>query len=313
MASKLVQKVIDVLNKSRNVEIVDVNFDERSAYNLLLKTYLNDKSITIMLKVLENVDTLNKQEACDLLLLSNTTSAVPLITGYRSNKDILHKGVVYKRYGINVISIATLRDVLMKRKMPKYYSEKGGIYARIKGSKLRELREKYNLSLGDIALLLGTSRKTIYEYEREEIETTEIKAKKLEAIFGETIFETINIFDKKHLMDMMNKILMKEYEERHIFRKNDSLYNVYRMFKSQGYNVARLKRSSFNAVAYKKERGSSYNTKLSGYLIKILQGFQDVKAHIEKMKVLTDAFKTDIALIIQDKDREILNVVQCSK
>jgi len=66
---------------------------------------------------------------------------------------------------------------------------------RIRGEELRKKRLERGFSLGDVASMLGVSRKSVYEYEKGTIEPTVERAERLIRVFGLDILEPIDIFE----------------------------------------------------------------------------------------------------------------------
>jgi putative transcriptional regulator len=79
---------------------------------------------------------------------------------------------------------------------PLVYASPGGLYVTINGDALRELREKKNLSLGDLGTLLGVSRRTISKYEGGMGTTLDI-AMKIEEIFDTGLVQSIDLLQYK--------------------------------------------------------------------------------------------------------------------
>ena len=76
---------------------------------------------------------------------------------------------------------------------PFLFSSPGGIFVRVDGGRLRELREAHNLSLGALASVAGVSRRTIQLYEGgagAEVDVIE----RLERFLKEPIAEAIDLF-----------------------------------------------------------------------------------------------------------------------
>lgn len=119
----------------------------------------------VILKVLKNVDALAPEEAGRLRALGDLFRATSLIVGQTSGSNELEGGVVYTRYGIPILTEEALSEYLLRGVPAFLVSSPGGIFARIDGPRLRELREERRLSLGALASIAGVSRRTIQLYE----------------------------------------------------------------------------------------------------------------------------------------------------
>ncbi|HEV2429606.1 MAG TPA: helix-turn-helix domain-containing protein [Thermoplasmata archaeon] len=150
-------------------------------------------SLLLILKVLKNIDALDPTEAARLKELSELFGASVVLIGESSGAARLESGVVYNRYGIPILDEASLQEYLEKGVPPFLFSSPGGIFARIDGERLRELRELHRLSLGALASIAGVSRRTIQLYEEgtgAEISVVE----RLEEFMGEPIARPIEVF-----------------------------------------------------------------------------------------------------------------------
>jgi putative transcriptional regulator len=100
---------------------------------------------------------------------------------------------VYYRYGVPILTEASLEEYLLEGVPPFLFSSPGGIFVRVDGARLRALREASNLSLGALASVAGVSRRTIQLYEGgagAEVDVIE----RLERFLKEPIAEAIDLF-----------------------------------------------------------------------------------------------------------------------
>lgn len=150
-------------------------------------------STLVILKILKNIDALDSPEADRLRELSNLFGAEVLVIGQSSGATELESGVVYYRYGVPIITEASLGEYLLEGVPPFLFSSPGGIFVRVDGGRLRSLREAHNLSLGALASVAGVSRRTIQLYEGgagAEVDVIE----RLERFLKEPIAEAIKLF-----------------------------------------------------------------------------------------------------------------------
>ena len=161
----------------------------------------SDKDTILVIKVVSHIDSISDEIARDLDHISRYLRASPLIIGERARDAELERGAVYVRYGIYAINISTLYDALVESIPPLVYASPGGLYVNINGEVLRELRERKNLSLGDLGTMLGVSRRTISKYEGGMGTTLEI-ALKIEEIFDTGLVSAIDLINyEPHLKD----------------------------------------------------------------------------------------------------------------
>ena len=151
-------------------------------------------STLLLLKALKNVDALDAEEAARLQELGRLFPAVVLVIGQRSGLAELEEGVVYTRYGVPIVHETTLREYLEKALPPFLYASPGGVFARVDGPRLRELRLARGLSLGALASIAGVSRRAIQLYEEGQgAEATVVE--RIEAHFDEPVARPVLLFE----------------------------------------------------------------------------------------------------------------------
>lgn len=147
----------------------------------------------LIVKILKNIDALDPQEARRIAELGRLFPAKVLVIGQTSGANELETGVVYSRYGIPIVVEESLREFLQKGIPPFLFSGPGGIFARVDGPRLRELREERRISLGALASVAGVSRRTIQLYEDGAGADVEI-IEKLEQYLAEPIALPLDLF-----------------------------------------------------------------------------------------------------------------------
>ncbi|NPA47215.1 MAG: transcriptional regulator [Thermococci archaeon] len=198
--------------------------------------------LMLFIKVSPNIDVVTEEQAEDLKRLSSFFKASPLIVGVRTKTGELEEGVVYERFGIHALRPETLYEVLAEGELPAVFAERGGLYVRINGKLLKELREKSGYSVGELAKLVGISRKSVLNYERGETAVSLDVALRLEDVFNEPLAEPIDILTAK-----VRATLRSEPEtplEREVIERLRNL----------GMGVVKVKRAPFNALSREDEK-----------------------------------------------------------
>ncbi len=154
------------------------------------------KGELLVIKVVSHIDSVSEEIARDLDNIARYLKGSPLIIGERARDTELERGAVYVRYGIYAASLSTFYDAFVEGVPPLVYASPGGLYVTINGDALRELRERKNLSLGDLGTLLGVSRRTISKYEGGMGTTLDI-AMKIEEIFDTGLVQSIDLLQYK--------------------------------------------------------------------------------------------------------------------
>ncbi|MDD2472382.1 MULTISPECIES: transcriptional regulator [unclassified Methanoculleus] len=148
--------------------------------------------ILVIIKVASHIDSVSADIAWDLNQIARYLQATPLIVGERARGADLERGVVYIRYGLFALSPESLYDYFAEGLSPMVYASPGGLYVKIKGDLLREVRERSRMSLGDLASHLGVSRRAISKYESGMGTTLDV-AIRLEELFGAQLVEMIEL------------------------------------------------------------------------------------------------------------------------
>lgn len=119
----------------------------------------------MILKILQNIDSLTKGDADQLRALAEALSGRVVVIGRRSSSGELEDGIIYSRFGIPILSLPTLVEFLREGVPPFIFAAPGGLYVKIDSDLLRQLRKERNISLGTLAEIAGVSRKAIQMYE----------------------------------------------------------------------------------------------------------------------------------------------------
>src|SRR3989475_746422 len=147
----------------------------------------------LIVKILQNVDALNKETAHELLEVARILEASPLVVGERSGTGSLEDGVIYTRFGVSILSRRTLGEFLEEGIPPFLYSAPGGLYVRLDADALRRLREERQVSLGTLADIAGVTRRTIQMYLEGMSATMEV-AMRLEEFLNESLVMPVDPF-----------------------------------------------------------------------------------------------------------------------
>lgn len=184
-------------NVARVVSLLkQVGFQTSDAYNIRSACFdvvARNGSKILLIKVLTNIDSFHEEHAFQLKLLSDVLSASVVLVGERTRKGKVEDEALYERFGIPAISYNTLEQALLHGVFPVVYAKRGGFYVHLNGEKIRRERGKGSFSLGGMAELLGVSRRTIYEYERNEMDSTLDTAVKLEELLQTSVTVPFNI------------------------------------------------------------------------------------------------------------------------
>jgi len=197
----------------------------------------------ILIKVATDIDDIPRSEIQELASLSSLLDIAPLIVAEEKSGEPLLEGVVYEKGSIRVISPETLENVISGREPVYIKVEKSSFILSIDGPAMRKRRTELNMSLGDLASMLGVSRRTVYEYEKGTMEPSLEKAEILIKVLGEDIARPIDIFAPPASM-RETRTRFDTISERMIAEN----------LKSRGYRVTHARRTVIDIAAKKDER-----------------------------------------------------------
>jgi putative transcriptional regulator len=175
--------------------MISAGFDVSERFTLRPRSFdliARNNGTLLVIKVVSHIDSVSEEVAFDIELISRLLGGIPLIVGERAREAELERGAVYVRYGIYAVSPATLYDYFVEKVPPLVYASPGGLYVNINGETLRDLREKRNMSLGDLGQVLGVSRRTISKYEGGMGTTLDV-AIRIEEFFDTGVVESIDL------------------------------------------------------------------------------------------------------------------------
>jgi putative transcriptional regulator len=208
-----------------------------------------DNSLLII-KVLTNIDSMSEEVSNELRTLSVLIKGCPLIIGIKSGTGLLEEDVVYDRFGIQVITSDTLKSHLLEGIPLEVYASPGGFCVNLNRDKLKDIRQKQNISIGSFARELKVSRRTVQMYEEGMNASVEV-AFRIENILGSPITKPIDIFNgpKKIIPSKKLKPISKETENFRQFQNE-----IFAILKQLGYKVIPMERAPFEAVSQEKKK-----------------------------------------------------------
>jgi len=200
MKDELLEEVLGIIKKAQSKG--DLILYPREGRSVDIVTRVQNKAL--LLKVAENIDELSKQEVSDLKKARVAYDAYTVIIAQRDEKGDLEDEVVYYKYDNVAVTPKTLEDYIVKGQKSLVAYIRGNYVLKINPEKLRERASESGISRGELADLLGISKKAVYMYERGEMHIVLEKGVKLASILGEDIFEEFDIFRDTRLHGKVN-------------------------------------------------------------------------------------------------------------
>ncbi len=146
----------------------------------------------LLIKVLNDANAISEEYAEAMKHVGSYITGIPLIIAEKAG-DALREGIVYSRFGINTLNQRTFENCI-ENKFPFVKRDHAGLTANIIGSRLKQKMDEEGVSLGDLSRKLGVSKKMVQKYESGESRITIQKASKLYDIFGNAVFDKVNVF-----------------------------------------------------------------------------------------------------------------------
>mgnify|MGYP000020472320 CR=1 FL=1 len=200
-----------------------------------------DNSLLII-KVLTNINALSEEVAEELKTLASLLDGHPLLIGQHTTMGALEEDVVYDRFGIQAITVETLKHHLLEGVPLRVYAAPGGFYVSLDREKLVKLMRERQLSRGSFARSLHVSRKTIQMYEEGMNARIEV-AMRMEDLLGDIIIKPIDILHGESTHPRPRPFTPEEEKER------DLKTEVFTILQHIGYTIIPMGRGPFEALS----------------------------------------------------------------
>ncbi len=271
---------IEELMREEGFKVNEVTYP--STRKRALDLICEQKGTLVIMKICRDIDKMEKEEANVLKALSASLKSQMFIVGLESKKGSLEDDVVYERHGVPAVSPQTLRE-LVRGSNIYIYSGRGGYYVKIDGKKLRAFRESRGMSIGDLASLLGVSRKAVYEYERGVMAASIRTATKLVKLFGEEVLKPVRIDISSY-----NEIT---YPDPDIKIEEELIYIMIK----KGFLTAHIKYSPIDIAGSLKD-----SKQRVVFAIKHKKREKNLILKIEDLLRLIDVLKAEVYAIVKD-------------
>jgi putative transcriptional regulator len=201
--------------------------------------------VLLLMKVLSNVDAFSKESADEMKTLCEALSASPLLVGERSSSGEVEEGIVYSRFSVPIVSLATLKGLLLEKEPPFIYAAPGGLYVKLDSELLRRLRDERGISLGTLAEMAGVSRRTIQMYEGGMGAAVEV-ALRIEEYLDSDIVVPLD--------PLTHKVDKVEQRPLDIAKCDDEFTReVFRALSGMGFSIRPTQRAPFDALTSRSE------------------------------------------------------------
>lgn len=202
----------------RSIDIVAVGSDGR----------------TILVKIVHDAADLSVGELRELQACSRVLRGRGLIVAEKDEGAEIDPIVAHEKMGLYTVSVEGLEAALSESIY--VVRRQGNYYMYVNGGKLREKRLEKGYSLGDVASMISTSRRSVYMYEQGGSMVSLRVALKLMELFSEDIFKPI---------DILSPVGQEEQKQSRKKPKSKLASILY----TAGYDVAETRHVPPNALA----------------------------------------------------------------
>jgi len=196
----------------------------------------------ILIKLLPDIGNLTLIDSQELREISGYFSAASLIIGQEARERPLEDDTVYRRYNISAVNLKTFENVVLHNVRPLIQASPGGYYVEIDGEALRQRRQDLGFSVGEVADMVGISRRTIYGYERGLAKASVPAAYKLVWALGIPVARSMDIFQTS-TAQRQNRFLTTA---KRAFARNRLLNKIFR--KLALLHITTVKKAPFDFV-----------------------------------------------------------------
>jgi len=195
----------------------------------------------ILIKVESDIDNLSPSDSMELGVISECLSAASLLLSEKTRDKPLEDDTVYSRYNVLAVTLRTFENVVIRNTHPLVQAGPGGYYVEIDSEAIKRRRQELGLSVGEVAEMIGTSRRTLYGYERGMAKASVSAAYNMVWTLGIPVAKPINVFEKSRSQGWC--FLTKA---RHVIARYKLLQRI--LGKFARYNVKTVKRAPFDFV-----------------------------------------------------------------
>jgi putative transcriptional regulator len=150
----------------------------------------------VLIRVQSDVGSVSPTDSLELKAISKSISAASLLISDEAREKPLEDDTVYLRHSLFAVTPRTLENIVLHKALPLIQASPGGCYVEIDEEAVKRRRQELGLSTGDMAKMVGISRRTLYGYERGMTRASVTVAYKLIYTLGIPVAKPINIFEK---------------------------------------------------------------------------------------------------------------------
>jgi len=303
---KVIERVKEALNLS-NKDYVVVEFPIRYKERSIDIVALDNEGHNMVIRIKPSI-TLSREEIEDLVEASLALDAIPLMV---SEDESLYDNIVYEREGIYVLNERTLENICLRPTELIALYRKGDLYVSLNSKAFKELKTSKKYTLSDLSFRTGISRRTLFDYEREDSIISIDVAERLVDVLGEEVVKTINLkimrreFIRKVSKIRMNKNRLSKLgmlnKKLRILIKDKNIESIHHLRKSAPDFIIKDEERSFETIVDATVRKYTLREVIKKIIetVKItdlISGKTNVIVNQERNRVLIDELSTQISI-----------------
>jgi putative transcriptional regulator len=204
--------------------------------------------MVVLIKCQVDVGSLSPENAHELRLISESVSASTLLISANAGEMPLQDDTVYTKHNILAVTPRTFENVMIRGLSPIVRAGPGGFCVEIDPETIRKRRQQLGLSVGEMAEMIGTSKRTLYGYERGLAKASVPATYKLIWTLGVPIAVAINVFEKP---SDRNRCLFAK--AKHILAGSRVLRRIFK--KLEKYHVTPVSQAPFDFLVSVPQKG----------------------------------------------------------
>lgn len=195
----------------------------------------------VFIKIQPDIGNVSPSDPLELTVMSERVSATSLLISEKAREKPLEDDTVYSRYNVLAVTKKTFENIVLRKIYPLIQAGPGGYYVEIDAEAIKRRREELGLSIGELAQMIGTSRRTVYGYERGMAKASVSAAYNLICILGIPVARPMNPLKKsknqpKRFLTTAKRAITKNKLVQKIFKK------------LAHYNVVAFKKAPFDFI-----------------------------------------------------------------
>jgi putative transcriptional regulator len=195
----------------------------------------------IFIKVQPGIDNFSSDDSFDLKALSKCVSASAFLIAETTREKPLEDDTLYSRYSISAVTPKTFENIVIRKVNPLIRACPGGCYVEIDCQAIKRRRQELGLSAGEMAKMIGISRRTLYGYERGMAKASVTAAYNLIWALAVPAAKPVDVFEESE--DQRKRFLVKA---KHVIAQHKLLQKILR--KLAHCHITTVKRAPFDFV-----------------------------------------------------------------